>query len=79
MYMQANSKYAYIQNMHQDAEISISKYARICNTKYVDNMHNMHKWNMQNICLYASIYKNMQIPKKRLYAKIHMHIYAGNM
>ena len=29
--------------MHQDAEISISKYARICNTKYAENMHNMHK------------------------------------
>ena len=33
----------YMQNMHQDAEISISKYARICNTKYAENMHNMHK------------------------------------
>ena len=33
----------YLQNMHQDAEISISKYARICNTKYAENMHNMHK------------------------------------
>ena len=33
----------YMQNMHQDAEISISKYARICSTKYAENMHNMHK------------------------------------
>ena len=32
-----------MHNMHQDAEISISKYARICSTKYAENMHNMHK------------------------------------
>ena len=74
----------YMFNMHEDAEICISKYAslRICSTKYAENMHKMHKWklwNMQNICLYASIYKNMQSTNMHEYANIHVHIYAKKM
>ena len=34
---------------------------------------------MQYICLYAIIYKNMQITNMHLYANIHMHVYAKNM
>ena len=32
-----------------------------------------------NICLYASIYKNMQTTKMHLHANIHMHICAKNI
>ena len=68
--------------MHQDAEISISKYARICSTKYAENMHHMHKWNMQNICPsaapHASVYKNMQI-KNMHYMQISICIYMQNI
>ena len=38
------------------------KYARICSTKYAENMQNMHKRNLQNIChcsvLYVTICKS---------------------
>ena len=60
--------------MHQDAEISISKYARICNTKYAENMHNMHKRNMKNICFICQYIQQYANPK---YAFICKYPYAN--
>ena len=64
------------------------KYARICSTKYAENMQNMHKRNLQNIChcsvLYVTICKSqiciyMQISlckNLQKYANLNIHKYA---
>ena len=74
-YRVSNSKYAcisYMHKMHQDAEISNSKYARICSTKYAENIHHCTNEIGNIYVLCASIYKNMQITIMHLYANIHI-------
>ena len=67
------------------------KYARICSIKYAENMQNMHKRNMQNICFicdhiqqyanhkyaFTCKYPYAKICKNmQKYAKLNIHQYA---
>ena len=66
-----------MHNMHQGAEIRISKYARICSTKYAENMHHIRSICTNEICkIYVYMLVYTKYCKSLICINMQIYIYA---